>query len=68
MKYKHNQRSSQNLFKFFRTPRFIVLLIIAVLIIVMSMCAYIASIDDVNFKFIFKLLDVFEVETHLIRS
>ena len=62
MTYKHNKHS-----RFFRKPSFIVLLI-AVLIIVMSMCAYIASIDDVDFKFILKLLDVFEVETHLIRG
>lgn len=60
------QRSSKNLLKFLRVPSLSVLLIV-LLIIVMAMCAYIASINDVDFKIVLKLLDVFELETQLIR-
>lgn len=67
MQYKHLKRSSQNLFKFLRVPSLIVLLIV-LLTMVMAIVVYIASINDVDFKFILKLLDVFEVETHLIRG
>ncbi len=67
MQYKHLKRSSQNLFKFLRVPSLIVLLIV-LLTMVMAIVVYIASINDVDFKFILKLLDVFEVETHLTRG